>query len=332
MKRAGYLTERIADTDNLLAAYYKASRGKRMKGETLRFSASLDEEIARLRAAVLSGRVEAGDYTYFRIHDPKPRMICAAAFRERVLHHAVMNVCHPYFERQLIETTYATRPGKGIYQAIGRARRGLRRYGYVAKFDFRKYFDSIDHAILKGKLRRLFKDARLLCLFDTIIDSYSRAAGKGVPIGNLTSQYFANHYLSGFDHYVKEVLGAGEYVRYMDDFLVFASTREELEGYIEEIRGYASAELSLTLKPVISLSSDAGVPFLGYTVYPHKVLLNSRSKRRLGQKMKEYDFLRESGAWGEVRYMEHITPLLAFAGYGYTKSLRGRLLAGRQRA
>lgn len=114
MKRAGYLTERIADTDNLLLAYYKASRGKRMKEESRCFSVSLDKEVARLRATILSGKVEVGDYTYFWIHDPKLRMICAAGFGERVLHHAIMNVCHPYFERQLIETTYATRPGKGF--------------------------------------------------------------------------------------------------------------------------------------------------------------------------------------------------------------------------
>ncbi|MDE5611388.1 MAG: RNA-directed DNA polymerase [Odoribacter sp.] len=326
MKRAGYLIERIADTDNLFYAYYKAMRGKRMKEEARCFSDSLEKQIVHLRATILSGEVRVGDYTYFQIHDPKLRTICAAAFPERVLHHAIMNVCHPYFERQLVEMTYATRPGKGIYQAIERARRGLRRYGYVAKFDFRKYFDSIDHEILKEKLRRLFKDGQLLVLLDRIIDSYNRSEQKGVPIGNLTSQYFANYYLSGFDHYVKEVLRIGEYVRYMDDFLVFASTQEELDWYVEKIRSYTSAKLALTLKPVICLSSGVGVPFLGYTLYPHKVLLNGRSKRRLKQKMYEYDLMRESGEWGEQSYMEHITPLLAFAGYGYTKSLRRSLV------
>lgn len=326
MKRAGYLTERIADTDNLLNAYYKAMQGKRMKEETRHFSASLDEQVARLRATILSGHVEVGDYTYFQIHDPKPRTVCAATFPERVLHHALMNVCHPYFERQLVETTYATRPGKGIYQAIERAGRALRHYGYVAKFDFRKYFDSIDHEILKRKLRRLFKDRRLLEIFDRIIDSYSRLANKGLPIGNLTSQYFANYYLSGLDHYVKEVLRVGEYVRYMDDFLVFASTREELECYVEKIWNYSSDHLDLTLKPVIYLASGDGVPFLGYTIYPHKILLNGRSKRRLKMKMREYDLMRENGEWGEKNYMEHITPLLAFARYGYTKHLRDDII------
>ena len=322
MRRAGYLTERIADTDNLLYAYCKAVRGKRMQEEVRCYSAALQENVDLLRRSILSGTVEVGDYTYFQIRDPKPRMICAAAFRERVLHHALMNECHPYFERQLIETTYATRPQKGVYQAIDRARAACRRYGYVAKFDFRKYFDSIDHAILKALLRRLFKDVRLLGIFDTIIDSYSRGEGMGVPIGNLTSQYFANYYLSGLDHYVKEELGAGEYVRYMDDFLIFADTPEELDGYVAAVHGYARSRLALTLKPVVRLSPSSGIPFLGYTLYPHKVLLNGRSKRRLKQKMRTYELMLANGLWSGQRYLEHITPLLAFARYGYTRHLR----------
>lgn len=326
MRRAGYLTERIADTDNLLYAYCKAVRGKRMQDEVRRFSAALQENVDLLRRAILAGKVEVGDYTYFQIRDPKPRMICAAAFRERVLHHALMNVCHPYFERQLIETTYATRPQKGVYQAIDRARVACRRYGYVAKFDFRKYFDSIDHVILKALLGRLFKDASLLGIFDTIIDSYSRAEGKGVPIGNLTSQYFANYYLSGLDHYVKEELGAGEYVRYMDDFLIFADTKEELDGHVVAVHRYACSRLKLTLKPVVRLAPSEGIPFLGYTLYPHKILLNSRSKRRLKLKMRAYEFMLENGLWSGQCYLEHITPLLAFARYGYTRHLRQGIL------
>lgn len=375
MKRAGYLTERIADTDNLLLAYYKASLGKQMKGETLRFASRLDEHVAALRAGILSGRVDVGHYRYFRIYDPKSRLICAASFPERVLHHAIMNVCHPYFERQLIETTCATRPGKGIYQAMDYARPALRRYPFVAKFDFRKYYDSIDHGILKERLRRLFKDTRLLNIFDRIIDSYvitdgnlaesggaagdSRTRGaeavsgaeaaawtgtqsgateetgapaeaatgaRGIPIGNLTSQYFANYYLSGMDHYIKEVLGVKAYIRYMDDFLIFAASAEELGEQAARVRDYAAEKLALTLKPVITGRSERGVSFLGYVLYPHKVLLNRRSKQRLGQKLSQYDRLRETAVWSEKEYMEHITPLLAFAGHGYTKSLRRSMM------
>lgn len=322
MRRAGYLMDDIAAPDNLYLAFCKARRGKRTRPEVLRYEASLDRNIALLRSSLLSGRADVGHYSYFHINDPKPRLICAAAFPERVLHHALMNVCHPYFERNLIETTYATRPGKGIYKAIARAGRASRRYPYAAKFDFRKYFDSIDHAILKGALRRLFKDTRLLSVFDTIIGSYCRKPGKGIPIGNLTSQYFANYYLSQMDHRCLEVLHAGEYIRYMDDFIVYAADRATLDGHVEAISRYASEELLLELKPVVRLHTCGGIPFLGYCVYPHKLLLNGRSKRRLARKLRLCRQLMDRGIWSEAEYLNHVTPLLAFAGHACTRRLR----------
>lgn len=326
MKRAGFLTEQIADTDNLLLAFYKASTGKKMKAEVRRFSSNLSSEIGSLRQEILEGNVRVGDYSYFHIRDPKPRLICAAAFRERVLHHALMNICHPYFERQFIETTYATRPGKGIYQALERTRKAAKRYDFVAKFDFRKYFDSIDHGLLKRKLRRIFKDTRLLAIFDAVIGSYCREEGKGLPIGNLTSQYFANYYLSGMDHYCKEVLGIGEYIRYMDDFLVFASSRTELDRWVEAVKEYARSQLLLELKPVVCIQVSEGIPFLGYRVFSQKILLNTRSKQRLRKKIRLYEGYVSAGQWSEQEYSEHILPLLAFARFAYTKGLRHSIL------
>ena len=138
---------------HILYAFYKARRGKQLKKNVLMFSKSLELNVLKLRDSILSGEVNVGNYTYFNINDPKPRKICAASFEERVLHHAIMNVCHQYFEKHLIETTYATRPNKGIYQAIDRAKQASKKYRFVAKFDFRKYFDSIDHSILKEKLQ-----------------------------------------------------------------------------------------------------------------------------------------------------------------------------------
>lgn len=290
------------------------------------FAKRLDTEIMNLRQELLLGQVRVGDYMYFHIRDPKPRRICAAAFRERVLHHAIMNVCHPYFERPLIEDTCATRPGKGLYEAIGKARRGLRTEDCVAKFDFRKYFDSVDHGILKTKLARLFKDATLLSVFDAIIDSYHVRNGQGLPIGNLTSQYFANYYLSGMDHYVKEQLKVRHYVRYMDDFLVFARNRLVLAEKMEAIADYADSKLRLQLKPVVQGSVSGGVSFLGYRLYPGKVMLNGRSKKRLVAKMKLYARFLAEGIWSEKEYAEHIVPLVAFARHGYTKGLRRRAI------
>lgn len=327
MKRIGNLTEQIADTDNLLLAFHKAIRGKRRNSEALHFQEHLEDNVAALREEILAGEVSVGKYEYFYIEDPKLRLICAASFRERVLHHAIMNVCHPVFERNLIETTYATRPEKGIYKAIDRAKAAMRRYPYVAKFDFRKYFDSISHSILIEKLSRMFKDKTLLRIMTAIIDSYSKAEGQGIPIGNLTSQYFANYYLSGMDHWVKEVLRVPEYLRYMDDFLVFASSRDELENYIAQIKRYAEVELRLTLKPVVVALSTEGIDFLGYMIYPHKTRLTQRSKRRFVRKIRLYGELLEGREWTEEDYYEHITPLLSYAMKGYSKGLRGAVFA-----
>lgn len=211
MKRTGFLIERIADLDNLYEAFRRACRGKQRKEEVRRFREHFDENIALLHRQILEADVNVGNYHYFTIHDPKERTICAADFHERVLHHAIINVCGNLFDRTLIDTTYATRKGKGVYAAIDKAVEACTKYRYTAKLDFRKYYDSIDHDLLKCQLRRRFKDGLLLRIFDEIIDSYSASPGKGLPIGNLTSQYFANAYLSSLDHYVKEMLRAHIY-------------------------------------------------------------------------------------------------------------------------
>ena len=213
MKRVGHLTEQIASIDNLYLAFIKACRGKQCKKEVKAFRRNFDSNISQIQHEIMSGCVDVGHYHYFTIHDPKERLICAAPFKERVLHHALMNICHKYFDRSLIDETFATRPGKGQYKAIDMAVDAFKQYEYVAKIDMRKYFDSISHQILKQQLRNKFKDARLLEVFFQIIDSYHTTDGNGLPIGNLTSQYFANMYLSGLDHYAKEHLHIPIYIR-----------------------------------------------------------------------------------------------------------------------
>lgn len=327
MKRVGNLMDSICHIDNLLLAYHKASRGKRQMPYFVEYSKNLFENIVSLRTRLLSGEVELGRYRYFNIYDPKLRKICAAAFEERIIHHAIINVCHPYFERHLIYDTYATRIGKGSYAAIDRARSAMRRYGYVAKLDVKSYFDSISHEVLKQKLRRVFKDERLLVLMERIIDSYEGTAGKGIPIGNLTSQYFANFYLSYLDHYAKEIVGVPVYIRYMDDILLFGETAEEVKAYERKVRLFVESELQLKLKQPVFGSVSLGVSFLGYTLYPHKILLNRRSKIRFRNKMREYAGLHADKEWNDTEYKEHITPLLAFVQKAYTKSLRREICA-----
>lgn len=326
MKRTGHLIDRICDTDNLYLAYYKAKRRKEGKTAVCKYEACLDANIKELRRMLLTGPLPVGRYSVFKIHDPKERTICSASFHERVIHHAIINVCHEYFERNLICHTYATRIGKGVYGAIDVARSSMRKYSFVVKMDVRKYFDSIDHSILKAKLRHMFKDRRLIEIYDTIIDSYSSSPGKGLPIGNLTSQYFANYYLSAFDHYILEQCNAPAYVRYMDDFLLFARSKQEAV-YLEMVsREFLFKDGALLLKPAVIVKTGAGVSFLGYRLFPHKILLGKRAKKRLKTKMDKYAMALDAGIMSECDYYMHITPLLSFAQKAYTKQLRKHII------
>jgi len=221
MKRAGNLIARIADPDNLRLAFLKAAKGKRAHACVSVFAAQLNEQTASLRNEIICGTPDVGHYTFFTIHDPKKRVICAASFRERVLHHAVMNVCEPVFEAYQFHDSYACRVGKGTHAALRRAGFFARRYAWYLKMDIRKYFDSIDHETLRHLLTRRFKDTKVLAIFSRVIESYATAHGKGVPIGNLLSQHWANFYLGLFDHWVKETLRVNGYVRYMDDFILW---------------------------------------------------------------------------------------------------------------
>jgi len=240
MKRRGYVIEKVADMDNLRLAFWKAKRGKMHKRSVQDFQNNLNEELSILNQEILSGAINVGDYHFFKIYDPKERQICAAAFKERVLHHALMNICHEDFERYQIFDSYASRKGKGTYAALERAKHYTKRFDWFLKLDVRKFFYSIPHEVLKQQLRHLYKDGVLLQVLDTIIDTvaFDEKAlytpvqigenNKGVPIGNLTSQYFANHYLAVADHFAKEELGIKGYVRYMDDMVLWGNDKKEL--------------------------------------------------------------------------------------------------------
>lgn len=322
MKRVGHLMEQITSLDNLYLAYRKACRGKLRNKEVLCFAEQFDDNIRVMRNDLINGAFTMGDYRYFTIYDPKERVICAAPFRDRVMQHAVMNICHPYFDRGLIDTTYATRKGKGVYAAIDKSVDALSHYEYTVKLDFRKYYDSINHDVLKGMLRRMFKDAALLELFDKIIDSYSLSPTSGLPIGNLTSQYFANRYLSDLDHGVKELWRADVYVRYMDDMLLASNDRDALRRCVVKMTDYAADKLMLSLKPPIFRKAKDGQVFLGYKLLPSHYKLSGRSKRRFRSKLLLYNRLYEKKIWSERQYEEHLLPLISFAQHAESMTFR----------
>jgi hypothetical protein len=343
MKRAGQLIEAIADPGNLRLAFWKAARGKRAKPDCRAFQADLGPNLAALRAELLAGVARVGDYHYFTIHDPKERLICAASFRERVLHHALMNVCEPVLERAAIFDSYACRSGKGQLAAVRRAAAYAGRYGWFLKMDIRKYFDSVDHGVLRGLLRRKFKDAAVLALFDQVLASYQTAPGRGLPIGNLTSQHFANFYLSPLDRLVKESLrGADQergserghscplglrlgatqadknvrapaYVRYMDDFVVWSDSGTELRAVWQAVAAFLAAELRLELKANVALNRTAfGMDFLGYRLYPGELRLAPRSKVRFARKFRQYEREHLEGRWTERQLQARMRALVAF--------------------
>ena len=303
----------IADAENLRLAFWKAAKGKRAKADCRAFQENLDPNLAGLRVDLLAGQARAGDYHYFTIHDPKERTICAASFRERVLHHALMNVCEPVLARAAIFDSYACREGKGQLAAVRRAEGYARHYGWFLKMDIRKYFDSVDHGVLQGLLRRKFKDAAVLGLFDQVLASYQTKPGRGLPIGNLTSQHFANFYLSPLDRFLKETLDRQAYVRYMDDFVVWGGSGAELRAVWQAVEAFVTAELRLELKPTVALNKTAcGMDFLGYRLHPGELRLARRSKLRFARKFRRYERAHLEGRWTEAQLQQRVQALVAF--------------------
>jgi len=324
MKRENNLISLIADPDNLRLAFWKARKSKERKMEVSCFRKFLDKNLLTLRTELLSGNVQVGQYHYFTIFDPKERLICAASFKERVLHHALMNVCHVNFEKYQIFDSYASRIDKGTYAALERASVFQKKYKWFLKLDVRKYFDSIDHAILKSMLTKRFKDKVLLQVFFQIIDSYHTLDGKGLPIGNLTSQYFANHYLALADHHIKEKLQVSAYVRYMDDMVIWSNDKNSLLKIGNDFQLFIETELSLTLKPFCLNSTYKGLPFLGYVLFPDKIFLNNNSRKRFKSKLAHYTKKLNNAEWSQSEYQSHVLPLIAFAKHANTYKLRAK--------
>ncbi|MBN1345073.1 MAG: hypothetical protein JXQ73_20430 [Phycisphaerae bacterium] len=240
MHRHRHLFERVCSFDNLYAAARKALSGKRTKLPGASFLGDLEKELVSLRQELASETYQHGGYHYFLIHEPKERLVAAAPFRDRVVHHAIVRVIEPIFERRFIEDSFACRRGKGTHAAMRRALHFARGHRYALKCDVSKYFPSIDHEVLMGLVGRVIGDAPLLALLRRILASHAdgetpewapgaelfeyRMRRRGLPIGNLTSQFMANVYLNPVDHLAKHVLRVKGYLRYMDDFILFGTT------------------------------------------------------------------------------------------------------------
>lgn len=326
MKREKDLIYRIADPDNIRLAYLKARKGKEYKPEVIEFTQNLGENVKALHFGFLNNELEIGNYNYFTIYDPKERVICAAAFTERIMQHSIMNICHDNFDRYQIFDSYACRKDKGTYAAIERAKYYTRNYKWYLKLDIKKYFNSIDHKVLFELIEKRIKDEDLLLIFYKIIESYETDTGKGIPIGNLTSQYFANHYLGQADHLILEKIGIDGYVRYMDDMVLWSNDKEELIKKGREFIKWIEDNLLLKLNPIILNKSNLGLSFLGYKIHPNYMKLTQTSKRRFIKKFLLYEDKLNREEWSQKEYQNHILPLLSFVQKADTYNLRKALL------
>jgi RNA-directed DNA polymerase len=326
MKRIENLLNLVADHENLRFAAWKAAKGKRYTEEVHAYFSKIDENILKLHQQILSDDIDVGNYRYFTVYEPKERQICASAFSEQVLHHALINICPPIFEKWQIFDSYASRKNKGTYAALAQAKAFSRSEQWFLKMDIRKFFASVHHDVLKAQLAKMFKDERLLAIFSKIIDSFEASPSRGLPIGNLTSQYFANHYLAALDHFIKERLQIKHYVRYMDDMVLWHSDKEVLKKAYLAIDEFIQNELKCALKPIVLNKIEFGLPFLGYHIFPFHTRLLQKSKQRFLRKVKIVQVHYDKGTWSEAKCQRRILPLLAYANHADTNILKKNLL------
>jgi retron-type reverse transcriptase len=324
MKRVGGLYKAMLDRENFLLAFHRAAKGKRYRAEVGEFQDDLPNWMTSIRQRLCSGNFIFGRFHQFLIRDPKERTITAPCFEERVVHHAIMNVCELVLDRWLIDDTFACRIGLGREAAVDRAMQFCRKQPWCLKLDVRRYFDSVNHDRLLELLNRRFKDVPLHELFEQIVRSFRGAQGLGLPIGSLMSQHFANFYLGWLDRYVKEALQVRGYVRYMDDMLLWCDDRRELQRVQRECEIFVGDEMGLEFKPAQIRRIEHGISFLGCRLFPTHVELNRRSKQRWRSRVRFLEKAYRLGLISDLDLQKRLTSLTAFAKSGRVRSWKFR--------
>jgi len=278
MKRYGNLYNKITEFENLYLAYRKASLGHKENGEILEYMFDYESRLFQIQDELINKTYCTGEYKKFHVYDPKKRLIMSLPFRDRIVQHALCNVIEPIFDKGFIFDSYACRLNKGAHRGIQRVRKFINSLGdniHVLKCDVAKYFYNIDHSQLKQIIRKKIKCEDTLWLIDHIIDS--DGSDRGIPIGNLTSQLFANIYLNEIDYFVKQDLGIKYYVRYMDDIVILGNNKSELWDIFEQIKQYINNDLHIVFNGKTKLFPlSQGIDFLGYRQFYEFSLLRKR--------------------------------------------------------
>lgn len=281
----------IISVENLLVAWREFLRGKRRRRDVIKFGLNLTDDILALHRELEAKTYRHGGYHAFKINDPKPRHIHKASVRDRLLHHAIYRILYPYFDRKFIFDSFSCRRDKGTHLALDCFRDYARivsknhtRTAWVLKCDVRKFFENIDHEILKNVLAKHISDNDILWLLGEVIDSFM----SGLPLGNLTSQLLVNVYMNEFDHYLKRKLKVKYCVRYADDFVILHENREYLENILPKISKFLEEHLRLSLHPnkVFIKTFASGIDFLGWVHFSHHRILRTSTKRRMFGRLK----------------------------------------------
>lgn len=329
MKRIGDIYKDIYCYENLLAAYHNAALGRRYRHDVMKFTENLEENLIDIQNDLIWHKYKVGEYHEFFVHDPKKRLIMSLPFRDRIVQWAIYRVLNPIFDRRYINTSYGCRVGGGAHKAIKQLQRYIRATdapAYVLKLDMSKYFYRVNHDILFGILKRIFKDKDVLWLMHTIIygdhlfgiqiDDHNyekdRVPGVGMAIGNLSSQMFANLYLNELDQYAKHKLRVKYYIRYMDDIAIVGDDKHVLWQYEKAIDEYVTTALALKLNNKTAVTTETqGIDYCGYRVFRDHILLRKKTALRMKRKLKS---IRRRYSHGHATMQEYHDTLVSYLG------------------
>ena len=297
MRPLFHIFDNIISVENLLGSWQKFLQGKRKRKDVMIFSVNLLDNILDLHYDLVNKSYRHGPYFAFKINDPKPRDIHKATVRDRLLHHAIYRILYPYFDRKFIFDSYSCRNQKGVHRAINRLKaysrivsKNYTKTVYVLKCDIRKFFASIDHKILLDIFKKRVSDENTIWLLNEVIKSFytKNMPGKGLPLGNLTSQLFVNAYMNEFDQFIKRDLKIKYYIRYADDFVVLHENKECLEKFLSKMVYFLKRKLRLSMNPdkVFIKTLASGIDFLGWVQFFYYRVLRTSTKKRMLKKIK----------------------------------------------
>jgi len=335
MKEETATYEELCSIENLELAFNKARKGKTLKPYVIKFEENLNENLNQLRFELLTQAYKPKPLETFILRDPKTRKISKSDFRDRVIHHAICNIIEPIFEKTFISDSYANRMGKGGLNAIKKFDAFKRKVSknntikcYVLKADIKHYFENVNHKILLSLLKKKIKDKQIINLIKIILENHnSKKEGQGMPLGNLTSQFFANIYLNELDQFIKHVLRVKYYVRYVDDFVILNNSKPTLEKQRKEINSFLKQNLELELHPektkIITLKQ--GVNFLGFRIFYHHKLLYQRKIKKFKHKLQRLKKEDEKGTIDREKIIESFEGHLAYSNHANTYKYRKKI-------